>query len=187
MDPSPSADGVVARGKRLSRSGGKLANHTSSHRQQMSADTSPDRNPATPLNLSEASMLRRQLIQDDSPKDSGGRQDLSTSQVAVSQGAKRMIPDRSAKPLGDPDVVGRRRKPYENPNLAELPVSTSLGESAPGTQSTKRTLPESPTSASQPTNTTRRRQNSMERSSLEEMGPPPQPGKKGLKNQRDRA
>ena len=124
-------------------------------------------------------------MQDDSLDDAAGR-DPPINQSVASQTAQRMIPDRSAHSLGDSDFVGRRRQPYAYPNPTELP-STSLGESAPDTQSTKRALPESPTSASQRTNTTRRRQHVRERSSREEMGPPSQPGKKGSKNHRSRA
>lgn len=186
MSSDSSAGRDAARGRHSFRPGEKLANHASSHQRQMSAGASPDTTTASALHSREALMLRRQLDQDDSPDDSGGRQNPSTSESVASQRTQSTIPDRSAKPSGDPDCVGRRRQPRAYPTSAELP-STSLGESAPDIQSTKRPLPESPTSASQPTNTTRRRQHVRERSSREEMGPPSQPGKKGSRNHRSRA
>lgn len=187
MDSGASTDGDASPGRRSLHTGRKLANRASSHPSQRSADISPDRTSASASNLLEASMLRRQLHQEDSPEDSGGRKDPSMSESIASHKTKRVIPDRSAKPLGDLIAVRRRRKPYENSSLAELPVSTSLGESTSEIQSSKRPLPESPTSAFQPINATRRRQNPMERSSREEMGPPSEPGKKGSKNQSGRA
>lgn len=159
---------------------------TSSLQQPASADKIPSNDSTSASYLREWSLIRKQLQQDDSPDASAGR-DPPTSQSVASQRTKRMVPDRSAKPLGEQDTARRRRKPDEYPSLAELPVSTSLGESASEIQSSKRPLPDSPTSAFQPINATRRRQHPMERSSREEMGPPSQPGKKGSRNQKGRA
>ena len=136
--------------------------------------------------VQELSQLRRRPLRGASPDDAAGR-DPPTSQTADSQRTNRMVPDRSAKPLGDPEVVDRRRRrPHEIPSSAELP-STSLGESAPGTHSMKRPLPDSPTSASGPTDTPRRRPNLRERPSREGMGPASHTGKKGSDNQKRRA
>lgn len=161
-------------------------NGASSLQQPTSADKTPSDHFASASYLREWSLIRRQLQQDDDHGEAASR-DPPTSQSVASQSTKRMVPDRSAKPLGDQNIPRGRRKPDENPSLAELPVSTSLGESASEIQSSKRPLPESPTSAFQPINATRRRQHPMERSSREEMGPPSQPGKKGSRNQKGRA
>ena len=94
------------------------------------------------------------------------------SQSPASPRTERRIPDRSAKPSGDPDNPGRRKPPYNQEGVTELTVSTSLGEGAPSTQSTKRTLPESPTSARQPHHTTRRKQHMRNKSSSEGLDSP---------------
>lgn len=289
MDSGSSADEDATRGENLSQRGRKLADHTSRHQRQKSAGVSPNRASASMRNLTDDVMIRRQLHLDDSSDDSGGRKDQIASESVASQSKKRMVPDRSAKPLGDPDVTRQRRKPYEEPSLAKLPVSTSLGEDgasstqrtalaenapprppvygdphleespqlprtsfqnasrdhaagrdpltsqigaaqqprnivpdrsikplrdpdvarrrkpsekpssaecpvstslgepAPGIQSTKRPLPESPTSAFQPINATRRRPPVVDRSSSEEISPPSHSGKRGSNNQRRRA
>ncbi|CAF9926619.1 MAG: hypothetical protein ALECFALPRED_003486 [Alectoria fallacina] len=114
MDSGSSADGDAALGRHSFRPGEKLANHASSHQRQMSAGASPDTATAGALHRREALMLRRQLDQDDSPDDSGGRQNPSSSESVASQRSQRIIPDRPAKPLGDTIFVGRRRHPqYE--------------------------------------------------------------------------
>ena len=157
----------------------------SSLQRPTSVDETPSNYPFSASYLQELSLRRKQHHQDDSPDDAASK-DPPTSQSVASHGMKRLVPDRSAKPLGDLDVGRRRRKPFETPSVAHLP-STSLGECAPGTQNTKRPLPESPTSASQPINSSRRRQNVGERSSREEMRPPSRLGKKGSKDHRGRA
>lgn len=285
-DSGSSADEDAIHGKQSSHSGRNSASHASRHQGQISAGVSRNRTSASTMNLTDDMMIRRQLHLDDSPDDSGGRKGQIASENVASQRKKRMVPDRSAKPLEDPDVTRQRRKPYEEPSLAELPVSTSLGENsasstqqpasadnapprhpvygdphlkesprlprtsfqnasrdhaasttsqivassssknivpdrsikalggpdvarrrkpddtpsfaelpvstslgepAPGMQSTKRPLPESPTSAFQPINATRRRQHVVERSSSEEISPPSHSGKRGSNNQRRRA
>ena len=136
--------------------------------------------------LQESALRHRRHFPSSYPDDAPGKHP-PTSQSVASPRTKQMIPDRSAKPLGDPDGARRRRNPSDYPSVTDLPVSTSLRESAPRTQSTKRPLPDSPPTASQPTNTTRRRQHPMERSSREEMGRPSQSEKKGSKDRRGRA
>lgn len=184
-DSRSSEDGGSASGSRSFRTASKSTRGTSSLQQLASADTRPSDQSASALYLREWSLIRKQLQQDDVPDETAGR-DPPTSQSVASHSTKRMVPDRSTKPLGEQDTARRRRKPDEYSNLAELPVSTSLGESAFEIQSSKRPLPESPTSAFQPINATRRRQHPMERSSREEMGPPAQPGKKGSRNEKGR-
>lgn len=131
-------------------------------------------------------LTRRQTVQKNIPGDAAGRA-LPTSPSVASQGTKRIVPDRSAEPSGDPDVVRRRRKPEDSSIVTELSVSTSLGESAPDTQGTKRPLPRSPTTAAQPTDTARRHHQARERSGREGMGRASQLEKKDSKNQRGRA
>ena len=161
----------------------------SSPQESTSAEQTPTTQRSNASYVQELSRLRRRPIHGASPDDAATR-DPPTSQSAASQRTNRIVPDRSSRPLGDPEVVDRRRRqPHETPSFAELP-STSLGESAPpapSTQSTKRPLPDSPTSASGPIDTTRRRQHVRERSSREKMGPSSHSGKKGSKDQRGRA
>lgn len=83
------------------------------------------------------SMLHRQLFQDNFPDEAGGYREASTSESVASQRTNRMIPDRSAKPLGDTTAGRRSRPPYED---------SSHGEGPHVTQSTKRPLPDSPPS-----------------------------------------
>ena len=158
---------------------------TSSLHQPTSRDETPSNFPFSASYLQEMSLRRKQPHQDDSPNHAAGR-DPPTSQSLASQKKRRLVPDRSAKPLGDLDVARRRRKPYEIPSSADLP-STSVGKSAPGTESAKRPLPESPTSAFQPTSSSRRRHPVEERSSSDEMGLPSRPENKGSKDQRGHA
>lgn len=171
----------------FSHSGRQLAKNISSHPREDSPETSPTRTSANALKLLEASLLRRQLQQDDDPDDSDAGEDSPTTEAVAPQRARRLIPDRTAKPLGDPDVVRRRGQPHDYSSLAELPFSTSLGESAPVTQSSKRPLPDSPTSAFQPVNTPRRRQHVREKSSREELGSPSNSGRQDSTNRRSRA
>ncbi|KAF6223692.1 hypothetical protein HO133_000535 [Letharia lupina] len=150
----------------------------------------PDKTPSDKVlsdaYLQESALRHGRLFPSSYPDEAAGKHP-PTSQSVASPRTKQMIPDRSAKPLGDPDGARRRRNPSDYPSVTDLPVSTSLRESAPRTQSTKRPLPGSPPTASQPTNTTRRRQHPMERSSREEMGRPSQSEKKGSKDRRGRA
>ena len=150
-----------------------------------SVDETPSNFPFSSSYLGRMSSRHKGQHQDDNPDDAAGS-DPPTSQSVASPRTKRLVPDRSAKPLGDPDVARRRSKPAKIASSADLP-STSLGESAPGTESAKRPLPESPTSAFQPTTSSRRRHHVEERSSSEEMGLPSRPEKKGSKDQRGRA
>ena len=133
----------------------------------------------------ERSRIRRQTHREDR-LDGIPATDPPTSQSIASHRTRRVVPDRSAEPLGGQDTISRRRKPGDYSSVTELSVFTSLGESAPSTQSTKRPLPNSPTSALQPTDTARRRHHLRERSRREEMGPQSQSGKKDSKNQRGR-
>ena len=157
---------------------------TSNVHRPTSVEETPSNYPFSALYLQDLSLQRKQLNQDGSPDDAAGSN--PTSQSLASQKIKRMIPDRSAKPLGDPDVARRRRKPQDILNSADLP-STSRGESPLSTQSAKRPLPESPTSAFQPINASRRRQERRERSSSEETSPASHLEKKGSKDSRGRA
>ena len=150
-----------------------------------SVDESPSNFPFSASYLGEMSSRRKKQHQDDSPDHAAGN-DPPTGQNVASPRTKRLVPDRSAKPLGDPDIARRRSKPAEITSSAYLP-STSPGASAPGTESAKRPLPESPTSAFQPTTSSRRRHHREGTSSSEEMGLPPRPEKKGSKDQRGRA
>lgn len=134
-----------------------------------SVHETPSDYPSSISYSKDMSLIRRQLHQEDSPEATASM-NPPTSQSVASQKTKRMIPDRSAKPLGDPDVSRRRRQPHENPHHADLP-STSRGESALSTQSAKRPLPESPTDVFQPPNASRRRQQVRERPSSEEWVP----------------
>lgn len=145
-------------------------NDTSNAHRPASVDETPSNYPFSTSYLHDMSLRRKQLNQEDGDEDAAGR-DPPTSRSVASQKTKRMIPDRSAKPLGDPDVSRRRRKPNEILKPADLPA-TSRGEPALSTQSAKRPLPESPTSAFQPTNASRRRQQPEERSTSEKTGPP---------------
>ena len=158
--------------------------------------------------LSDTSRPSRHLLDDDdSPDDAAGsgpptgqslasgrpkrtmpdRSAKQTGQSLASGRPKRTMPDRSAKPLGDPDVGRRREQPYVDPDTGELLVSTSLGASAPGTGSTKRPLPDSPTSLLQPDNTARRRQEAGDMRSREEMGSSSRSRKEHSHKQRGRA
>ena len=91
------------------------------------------------------------------------RRDAAANQTEESHTSKRMIPDRSAQPLGD------------------------AGESAPTTQSSKRPHPDSPTSQLQSENAARRRQDPRESPSREETGSSSRHGKKDSHRRRDRA
>lgn len=132
------------------------------------------------LNLQEGSRGRRLL-----PEDTNlARRDATIPpQVTGSERMRRMIPDRSAKPIGDPRAVRRRRPPSADLSPSESDITTSIGESAPGTRSTKRPLPDSPT---QPDNTTRKGQQARERPGREEMGSPSRSGMKDSNNRRGR-
>lgn len=158
---------------------------TPSLHQPKSVDEAPSNYPFSASYLQDMSLRRKQLHQDDSTDDAAGS-DPPTSQNVAPQIIKRLVPDRSAKPLGDPDVARRRKKPAE---VTSSSISSgSLGESAPGTESAKRPLPESPTSALQPASSSRRRQDVQETSSREETSPSSRrPDKKGSKDQRGRA
>ena len=194
--PSPNtdsgslADEYAAPGRLSFRIARRLANYVSSHQTRILPQLSPSRTPTSAQKLHEEKMRRKQLLQDDSSDDAGGREDPSPSQIAALQSTKRVIPDRTTKPLGDPNAGRRRRPPSEDQGDTdsgpELDLSTSLGEPAPGTQGAKRPLPDSPTSDLQPTDDTRRRRHVRERSGREEMAPPSHSGKKGSDKQRRR-
>lgn len=151
----------------------------SSLQRPTSVDETPSNYPFSASYLEKMSLRRKEHHQDDSLDDVAG-EDPPSSQSVASQTTKRLVPDRFAKPLGDPDVGRRRRKPSGTPSFAETP-STSMGESA------KRPLPESPTSAFQPTTSSRRRHHVEESSRREETGSPSRPERKGSKDQRGRA
>ena len=137
--------------------------------------------------LSDTSRPSRHLLDDDDSPDDAAGSGPPTGQSLASGRPKRTMPDRSAKPLGDPDVGRRREQPYVDPDTGELLVSTSLGASAPGTGSTKRPLPDSPTSLLQPDNTARRRQEAGDMRSREEMGSSSRSRKEHSHKQRGRA
>lgn len=137
--------------------------------------------------LQSRSQLGRQHPPEDDHEDSA-RRDPTANQIAADpQKRTRMIPDWSATPLGNPDTVRQRRPPDAISSNGELLISSSLGDSTPATQSSKRPLPDSPTSQSQPDNATRRRQHERERPSREEMGSSSRSGKKDSHKQRGRA
>ena len=95
------------------------------------------------------------------------------------QRSGRMIPDRSAKPLGDITEMRQRR------HLDE--ASNGDGEGASARQRTKRPLPDSPTSQLQSEVSTRRRQDEMERPRRrDDKGSPSRSGR-DLHRRRDRA
>ena len=104
MDSDSLGDQDAARGKGSPHTGRKSANNAFSHQQQMSTETSPKRSPANESNLREASLLRRQLLQDDSSDGSDGRRDRSITESVASWRTRRIVPDGSAKPLGDADA-----------------------------------------------------------------------------------
>ena len=142
-----------------------------------SARQSVDRASSVPLNpqgvltsgdldgaayLQASTTLGNQTLAKDTPRDSA-RRDPTANQIADPQRSKRIVPDRSAQPLGD-----------------------STG-SAPATQNSKRPLPDSPTSQSQSNDPPRRRQHEEEGTSREGTGSSSRPGKKDSHKRRDRA
>ena len=128
----------------------------------------------------------RELLPKDNHQEPG-RRDPATDQITDLQRTERGVPDRSVKPLRLSDVVPPRMPPSVDPNTGELLVSSSLGASAPGTGSTKRPLPDSPTSPLQPDNTARRHHHEGEMSSRGEMGSSSRSRKKDSHKQRSRA
>ena len=108
------------------------------------------------------SLLGKHALPRNDHNDSA-RGDQAVNQTADPQRPRRMVPDRSAQPLGD-----------------------SI-RSAPATQKSKRPLPDSPTSQLQSEEAARRRQLEREISSREEISSPSRPGKKDSHKRRDRA
>ena len=139
--------------------------------QARKADDTSSRPSNSISDTSETSRLRRQLLEEDGSDDTNSR-GSPTRQSVAPQRTKRMMADPSAQLLGDTDSMRRRKPPYEISSSGELLVSTSLGESAPGTQSTKRRIPDSPTSQLQPSNAERRRPRTRATSNREESDPP---------------
>ena len=132
------------------------------------------------------SLMGRQLLPKDNHEEPA-RRDPATDQIPDLQSTGRSLPDRSAKPFGLSDIVPPRKPPSVDPNTGELLVSTSLGASAPGTGSTKRPLPDSPTSPLQPDNTARRRQHEGDIGSRGEMSSSSRSRKEHSHKQRGRA
>ena len=108
------------------------------------------------------SLLGKHALSRTNHNDSAHR-DQAANQTADSQRPRRMIPDRSAQPLGD---------------------ST---RSTPATQGSKRSLPDSPTSQTQSNDPPRRRQHEEEGPSRLATGSSSRSGKKDSHRRRDRA
>ena len=142
----------------------------SSLRENTKADMTRSGPSASISYLPGASLLNRQNLEGDIDDDAANN-GPPTSQGLGSRKTKRMIPDRSAKPLGDQDVR-RRRAPDRLSSQRDDSISTSVGESAPTVHSTKRPLPDSPSSQLQMENAVRRRQFEREISNREESDSP---------------
>ena len=120
-----------------------------------------------PAYLRAWSQLGKQALTRNVHDDSAHREQAENKN-ADPQRPKRMIPDRSARPLG---------------YFSEGDSS----ESPPATQSSKRAPPDSPPAQSQPNNPTRRHQHKGERPSREEIGSSSRPERKTSHKRRDRA
>lgn len=143
--------------------------------------------PDSAAYLQSSTNLGRQRPSKHSDEASARRDPTTNPAAAQSQTTKKMIPDRTAKPLGGPHGTRQRRPPLAISSDGELLISSSLGESPPTTQSSKRPLPDSPTSQLQLDNPTRRRQHVRETPSREEIGSSSRSGKKDSHKQRSRA
>ena len=165
----PSSDSDI----QSSEDGDSASRSQDFHSARQSADSGPNLDSDPPRLLPSGdidgaayrrawSLLGKNTLRRNDHNDSAHRAQAA-NQTTDSQTPRRMIPDRSAQPLGD-----------------------STG-SARATQTSKRRLPDSPTSQTQSNDPQRRRQHEEEGPRREATGSPSRSGKKDSHRRRDRA